>query len=622
MNKNTLKINDVLFVFPTDFIQALAAQKCGESYHWTAVSQVETMHMKTLAEEGQLKISVKTLQLSLKDGCHVCLLEQILRCPKGESVDKPDNVTGFIEVNTDNTVKELQPDNEVSCGQVKRKRGRPRKLESEKQKNKVIKKCTEVPEVVGKSYTLRGVKLSAEIMNAEKGIYLDNDAVKTEAKTCFDEPMKDKPNNKDSMPPSVDEQKGNEDTENGPSSAGEVDIENSSYENVNPFVNDDGGSDYSELEEKPRRKRGRPRQLKKRDDTSKTKRCVIDIGDVPRFERRKRKEQKKEQCKVCGKKLCDYTGLFDHVKKRHCDMEGYQNYLEELKELKVVTCEICQQKFADRTLLHAHEDREHRQNEIVECFHCKKPFRGIVHLRSHIRSVHIMQGDRSKLCHLCPAKFKWAVSLRQHIDEIHEGNKHAKCELCGKTFYSNSQLRRHERCHGLHKSKCVICQQCGKQFLFAHNLKRHVEAMHGTRQEIYHCSYCGKGFRLKTSMVSHVLLVHFSMFSFSCKECRASFPRSKFLIDHMASVHNIKDFQVKENRKERYKYAKDDSDLFYCSYCSTGFHYKAKLVDHIHTSHAEIFPHRCDICKQGFLEASFLDNHRLKSHSKFHFPWP
>ena len=244
----------------------------------------------------------------------------------------------------------------------------------------------------------------------------------------------------------------------------------------------------------------------------------------------------------------------------------------------VSTCEKCGAKFANRNLLHAHEDREHRQSEIVECFRCHKAFRNIMNLRSHVRAVHIMKGDKSKLCHLCPAKFKWTATLKQHLDEIHEGNKHAKCQYCDKMFYSKSQLRRHERCHGLHQSKFVVCQQCGRKFLFNHNLKRHTEIMHGTKQEVYHCSYCGRGYTTKTSMVSHVQLVHFNLFSYSCKHCSATFPRSKFLVDHMRTSHKVDNYQVTENPKERYKYRKNGESTLFCSYCSESFNYKVTVM--------------------------------------------
>ena len=624
MKKKTLTINDVVFIFPTDFIQSVATQQCGESCQWTAKGHVETLQLETFVQDKQLKLSVKSLQLSLKDGFHVCMLERIIRRPKGEDLDELLLVPNKndCDKSNDQTGAVLKSENEPLSGQqTKRKRGRPRKDDSEKQKDSAHEKCVEVKDNGVRPYTLRGVKLSAEIMNAEKGIYNDTERNKKELDSVTgtgsglqDETASDKHKCSDSKSDSftIANSGANEKTEKGELNVVR-DVDRCDT-NIPLDEDDDGDSDLSDYQPTRKRKRGRPKLLRKKELFPKRKRRVIDIGNIPKFERRKRNNEKKEQCKVCGKKFCDYTGLFDHVRKRHQKIEDFQKYLDELKELKVVQCELCGQNFADRTLLHAHEDREHRQNAIVECYRCNKCFRNIVNLRNHVRSVHVLKGDKSKLCHLCPAKFKWAVTLKQHIDEIHEGNKHAKCQLCGKMFYSNSQLRRHERCHGLHKSKFVICQQCGKQFLFAHNLKRHVETMHGARQEVFHCSYCGKGFRSKNSMVTHVQLVHFNLYSFSCKECQSTFPRSKFLIDHMSSVHNITDFQVTGNRQERYKYKKNENELFYCSYCSEGFHYKAKMVDHIHSTHANVFPHHCDVCKQGFLEASFLVNHRIKAH--------
>ena len=675
MDKNCSTIPDAVFIFPADFIKSVAAQKCGESCYWTAEGKVNAIQLETCMESRQLKLSIKSLKLCFEDGHHVCVLENIVRIPDFCDHDLSRNKI-ITSKQDDCQSTAFKIETETQCGQeTKRKRGRPRRTDSEKQKRKARDPgVQQYNNIDGRRYTLRGVKLSAKIMNAEKGIY-DETEIKTETsdsrKSYFRESVEvlssDLPKaeteltkSQDSEPRDkteltnlkdleprlkrefvnlADSERRSKMVESAPEdSERDAYAELSKNENLKTKQNlgyttcinmkaenetveyaslsGDGDSD-DDFIPPVKRKKGRPKLTKKDITPRFKKRSLIDIGNVPTFERRKRNNEKKEECRICTKKFCDYTGLFEHVKKRHGMSDECKVYLEELKELKVVTCKFCGVKLADRTLLFAHEDREHRQNTIVDCFRCQKSFRNIANLRNHVRSVHILKGEKSKLCHLCPAKFKWTATLKQHVDEIHEGNRHAKCEICHKVFYSNSQLRRHERCHGLHQSKSVICQQCGKRFLFAHNLKRHVASMHGARQEIYHCSYCGRGYRTKTSMVSHVQLVHFNLFSYSCKQCQSSFPRSKMLVDHMFSAHKVVNYQVTQNPKERYKYRKNADDLYFCSYCSKGFHFKAEMVDHIHTTHADMFPHQCDQCNQGFLLPTFLLNHRLKAHGKF-----
>ena len=597
-----MTIHDAQLIFPTDFIQSIVAQQNGETYVWAAQDHVQTLLMETFKEDKQLKLAFASLNLILRDGLHVLdfkdlRLKEIKNTAVSVTVSDSKLIGPTLKAEIDANPTRLNGG--VVESVPKRKRGRPRKTEAEKQKSKNEEKIKgdndeihnqSVIESTNGRYALRGVKLSTEIMNAEKGIYkaikIKEEIVESETESPGDidrgHSLSEQAEN-EMIDKANDEchEKDRDKVVNISDNLDENNVSDNLDENV--YIGEgDSYDDFVPVKKNQKRSRGRTKTLElkyKSEFTGKLKkRKTIDIGNVPKFERRKRNNEKKEECKVCKKKFCDFTGLFNHVKKSHDKASCYQSYLDELKELMVATCEECGAKFGNRNLLHAHEDREHRQTEIVECFRCHKSFRNIMNLRSHVRAVHVMNGDKNKLCHLCPAKFKWSATLKQHIDEIHEGNKHAKCQYCEKTFYSNSQLRRHERCHGLHQSKFVVCQLCGRKFLYNHNLKRHTEIMHGSKQETYHCSYCGRGYSTKTSMVSHVQLVHFNLFSYSCKQCSATFPRSKFLVDHMRTIHKVDNYLVTDNPKERYKYRKNAESALYCSYCSESFNYKVNKL--------------------------------------------
>ena len=47
--------------------------------------------------------------------------------------------------------------------------------------------------------------------------------------------------------------------------------------------------------------------------------------------------------------------------------------------------------------------------------------------------------------HECPQCHKMYTNLSQHINKMHKKIRKAQCEKCGKTFYLESQLRRHEQ---------------------------------------------------------------------------------------------------------------------------------------------------------------------------------
>ncbi|XP_050407764.1 zinc finger protein 37 [Patella vulgata] len=282
---------------------------------------------------------------------------------------------------------------------------------------------------------------------------------------------------------------------------------------------------------------------------------------------------------------------------------------------KMYACVICDNKlFPTRHELKTHELNDHKN---LTCSKCdNKVYKHIHSLKSHCIWIHGKNSNSKKhLCHLCSSRFKFANSLKQHIEEIHEGISNLKCKVCGKSFYKLSQLRRHEKIHGDAKTK-LRCEKCGQGFWHESNRQRHIRLIHMKPHiEKFHCPYCGKGFTHKAGMISHIKLIHMNLLNFRCSECSVVFARSKLLVDHMVHIHNVKDFKVLESRPTRYKYNRTPDDLLQCSKCSQSFCYKAELIEHMHTAHADSFSFVCVECKQGFMQQHFLNRHRKIAHN-------
>ncbi|XP_046559306.1 zinc finger and BTB domain-containing protein 17-like isoform X2 [Haliotis rubra] len=472
-----------------------------------------------------------------------------------------------------------------------------------------------------KRYGLRGVKLSSAVMEAVRGkinIEDEDDDDDLEEEDDSEDYVAFKGDNSeatvveniqgDSLDLAHETKNGEVQTVDGTEQAS--DVENSKLKCQTP-------RHLIYRQKKKSNLRGSLKMLKKFKDSClakeksvERKKILAAMGNVYSKERRKRNVQKTAVCKYCGKRFCDFTGVDTHVKKFHMNEKDIEEYLQELVPLKQVTCSTCNVTFANRSQFQIHEDREHSQT-MSQCTICGKVFKNLQFLRNHIRMIHL--NDESHLCHLCSSVFKQAITLKQHIEEVHEQKRNVTCKECGKMFYRQAQLNRHSRIHDINGKK-IVCQVCGKQFNFECNFQRHVRVVHAPRTEKFHCSYCGKGFNQKGTMHAHVLKIHFNLYPFTCSICQVKFMRSKQLEEHMAHVHNDVDFKVVNPREKSCKYNKPNEELFSCPYCQDCFCYKAQLVEHVQTSHSNIFPYQCEYCKHGFFEKVFLARHLAKAH--------
>ncbi|KXJ71386.1 hypothetical protein RP20_CCG020716 [Aedes albopictus] len=180
----------------------------------------------------------------------------------------------------------------------------------------------------------------------------------------------------------------------------------------------------NQVEENPKRKRGRPRKHEPR----------------PPREPRKPKEKRdksdkpaslcKQVCQVCGKILSNSASFSVHML-----MHTQQ---------KDVVCPICGKRFYIKQQLKVH----------IESIHEKKDF----------------------VCNVCGLKCRWQKSLRRHM-LLHDDNpyKH-KCTYCDKAFSRPNQLRHHVM---KHTGDRVYCDICGADYRFNYMLTQHKIRKHG-----------------------------------------------------------------------------------------------------------------------------------------------
>ena len=114
-------------------------------------------------------------------------------------------------------------------------------------------------------------------------------------------------------------------------------------------------------------------------------------------------------------------------------------------------------------------------------------------------------------CPHCKAMFDRSFNLKRHIGTQHEeGNRSCLCDICGKTFVREDNMKAHRKSH-LEKDGTISnpqpfslnCDKCDKTFKARYNLKRHCREQHGVEAESFPCHTCDKTFYRLDHLKSH-----------------------------------------------------------------------------------------------------------------------
>jgi len=227
------------------------------------------------------------------------------------------------------------------------------------------------------------------------------------------------------------------------------------------------------------------------------------------------------KCSDCGKAFYFQKNLFTHVVEKHGKSldelpnlatmkEEYdeEDYLRRKKRRlkgekdKPVVCDECGVSFKFASGLYNHRKRMHGDVEKKQCPHCTKEIKSCT-LEQHIREEH---GTPRFACQFCGKGFYYKSFMLNH-QRLHTGDyKECICDLCGAVYKSVQVLNRHVRnAHqDLRNHKCM---HCDKAFHNKQRLERHINSQH-TKAKIWPCPVCHSRYDRKDNLRTHIRKNH------------------------------------------------------------------------------------------------------------------
>ncbi|XP_077292605.1 zinc finger Y-chromosomal protein-like [Arctopsyche grandis] len=258
----------------------------------------------------------------------------------------------------------------------------------------------------------------------------------------------------------------------------------------------------------------------------------------------KPKPRKTLICHQCGKISSSHSAFHLHMQSHNTDLK--------------FQCEICKKLLRTRCGL-----KEHRKTHLGfkphQCPKCDLRFVSTSGVKRHM-SVHVEECTFK--CETCGKMLKSKITLKQHIENIHNWVKPHVCDICGAALVTKENLKQHFR--AIHSNEPGTCRICNKD---VSNLREHKKSH--TSEMIFQCHLCPKRYGLKRSLTAHV-------------KTHANSESNKFACDVINcnktfTQQNLLDYHVSQHHSEHTPYV--------CHYCSKGFSRLPELSKHLKNAH-------------------------------------
>ncbi|CAH0730946.1 unnamed protein product, partial [Brenthis ino] len=225
-------------------------------------------------------------------------------------------------------------------------------------------------------------------------------------------------------------------------------------------------------------------------------------------------------CRQCEDTVSTAEELSDHIKTKH-----------------TLNCSECGEKFKGKHTLRTHIMRIHSSHRDFTCDICAKTFNTKSRLESHITSHNVAIAKKLSYCTICQVQYKNIYVYRNHLkNSKNHSERLYHCKECNKKFASKVYWKKHYDFYHLKKSP-FKCESCNKLFMSDWRLKNHRQKHHGLNRTRDHmCNICGKSFYTQSTLRGHKL-THSDERTYMCSNCGDTFKQRPALYTHCKLVH-------------------------------------------------------------------------------------
>ncbi len=166
------------------------------------------------------------------------------------------------------------------------------------------------------------------------------------------------------------------------------------------------------------------------------------------------KTQNPQTCPECSRVLPSKTGLANHLRTYHPNVERPMEPVKKYVGKGVYTCEECGNTYSYSNGLKNHINKVHK-GITLPWQRRKQAGKGVYQ------------------CEFCAACYSYREGLRVHIDKIHKGIRYP-CTVCDKQYSTKGALTLHMKTAHCTETP-YQCMRCGEQFKLRRQYKAHQE---------------------------------------------------------------------------------------------------------------------------------------------------